>query len=180
MAHHKISIRFKRHGIVLGLAGAGLLVGCQPAEGLMEAERAAVTVKFDFDHLPLPDIPLPNDIATRPDSSSATGKRLNASMMAPTEMEQTVRELVDSLDGWGVYQPITVGFTGPIDVNSVLDGHRDVDYRLDNDVIYLINIDRDSKEFGRVHHLDVGNGKTLLTVVVGWIAVGLLVFLLGG
>ncbi|MFK5282985.1 hypothetical protein ACI3PL_25795, partial [Lacticaseibacillus paracasei] len=28
-----------------------------------------------------------------------------------------------------------------------------------DDAVYLINIDRDSEEFGRIHHLDVGNGN---------------------
>ena len=132
---------------------------CQAPEGLMRSAPAAVTVKFDFDHRPLPEIPLPNDIATRPDPDSATGLRVNASMIAPTAMEERVRRLIDSLDGWGAYQPISIPFTGPIDPASVLAGHRDPDYRLDNDVVYLINVDRDSDEFGKVHPLDIGNGN---------------------
>ncbi len=150
-----------RTGLSFGLAlGSALLLGaCQGPTGLRRAEPAAVTVKYDFDHRPLPEIPLPNDIATRPDDSSATGLRLNASMIAPTAMERRVREKVDGLDGWGAFQPITIPFTGPIDVRSVLAGHRDPDYRLDNDVVYLINVDRDSPEFGKVHPLDVGNGN---------------------
>lgn len=130
-----------------------------PPEGLVEAPRAKVTVKFDFDHRPLPDVPLPNDIATRPDPLSPTGLRVNASMIAPTEMEMRVRRLVDQLDGWGLQQPISIPFTGPIDVQSVLDGHRDPDYDLSNDVLYLIDVDRDSPDFGRLYHLDVGNGN---------------------
>lgn len=128
-------------------------------EGLVESRRAAVTVEFDFDHRPLPNIPLPNDIATRPDASSATGKRVNASMLAPTGMERRVRTMIDSLDGWGLQMPITIPFSGPIDLDSVLAGHRDADYDPRNDVVYLIDIDRDSPEFGSLHHLDVGNGN---------------------
>jgi len=34
-------------------------LACAEPEGLMRAEPAEVTVKFDFDARPLPDIPLP-------------------------------------------------------------------------------------------------------------------------
>jgi hypothetical protein len=155
----------RRHAIKFALGGLVGLIGLSSSrcgeepKGLMESDPAAVTVEFDWDNKPLPEVPLPNDLATRPDSSSPTGLRLNASMVAPTGMERQVRQLVDSLDGWGLQMPIAIPFTGEIDVESVLKGHRDVDYDLDNDVVYLINIDRDSKEFGRVHHLDVGNGN---------------------
>ncbi len=125
----------------------------------MRAEPADVTVKFDFDHRPLPDIPLPNDIATRPDSSSPTGLRINASQIAATGYERRTRTLIDGLDGWGVYQPITIPFTGPIDIEGVRARHSESDYASENDAIYLIDVDRDSAEFGRLQHLDVGNGN---------------------
>jgi len=142
----------------IGLAMLGL-VGCGEAEGLMRAMPAEVSVKFDFDHRPLPDIPLPNDIATRPDSTSRTGLRINASMSAPTGYERRTRTLIDGMDGWGVYQPISVPFDGPIDINSVIARHSEDDYDTGNDAIYLINIDRDSENFGELTHLDVGNGN---------------------
>jgi len=63
------------------------------------------------------------------------------------------------MDGWGVNQAITVPFTGPLDIQSILDGHRDVNYDLSNDVIYLIDVDPDSPEFGEKKHLDLGNGN---------------------
>lgn len=128
-------------------------------KGIAPATPAQTTVKMDFRHRPLPEIPLPNDIATRLDPASATGRRVNASMIAPTQFESRVRALIDELDGWGVLQPITIPFTGPLDVQSILDAHRDADYALADDVVYLINIDRDSDELGRLHHLDVGNGN---------------------
>lgn len=138
-----------------------LLVACQAPgpEGLARAKPAAVTVKWDIFHKPLPEIPLPNDIATRFDATSPTGRRVNASLIAPTLLEQRVRRLADQLDGWGSFQPITIPFSGPIDVRSVIRGHRDVDYAEANDVIYLVNVDRKSKSFGKIHHLDVGNGN---------------------
>lgn len=156
-----MSKKVATRSIWLGLTALSLTYGsgCAEPEGLMRAIPADVTVKFDFDAKPLPDIPLPNDIATRPDADSRTGKRINASVIAPTELEQQVRGLIDGLDGWGVYQPITIPFTGELDVDSILSRHRDDDYNLSNDAIYLINVDRDSDEFGKIHHLDVGNGN---------------------
>ena len=37
---------------------------------------------------------------------------------------------------------------------------RDPNYGLDDDVIYLVNIDPNSPEQGQLHHLNVGNGDT--------------------
>jgi len=139
-----------------GLAGCGQ--SDEPA-GLAGAQAAATTVKMDFFHKPLPEIPLPNDIATVYDGKSATLRRVNASMIAPTQFERRTRELLDDLDGWGLLQPITIPFTGPIDPLTVLAGHRDADYDPADDVIYLIDIDRRSPDFGKIQHLDVGNGN---------------------
>lgn len=137
-----------------------LLAACSNApEGLAPAQPAGTTVKMDFYHEPLPEIALPNDVATRYDETSPTHRRVNASMLAPTRFEARTRELLDRLDGWGVYQAITVPFTGPIDVNSILSRHRDADYDTSDDAIYLVNIDPASPELGKIHHLDLGNGN---------------------
>ena len=128
--------------------------------GLAAAEPSTTHVKMDFFHRPLPELPLPNDIATRHDASSATKRRINASMVAPTAFESHVRAKLDELDGWGVYQPIAIPFEGrPLNVASILAAHRDADYAFDNDVIYLINVDRKSKRFGELRPLDIGNGN---------------------
>jgi hypothetical protein len=128
-------------------------------EGLAKATPAATTVKYDFLHRPLPEIPLPNDIATRHDATSPTGRRINASLIAPSGFERSTRALIDEVDGWGVYQAISIPFTGPLDVQSILDGHRDADYAPENDVVLLVNVDRDSAGFGEHIPLDVGNGN---------------------
>ena len=134
-------------------------LGDEP-EGLHAAKAAATTVKFDFFHRPLPEIPLPNDLATRYDAKSATGRRINASMVAPTAFESRTRKLIDELDGWGIMQPITIPFSGPLSIQSIWDGHRkDKNYDLKDDVVYLINVDPKSKSFGKVHHLDLGHGN---------------------
>ena len=144
----------------LGLLCFLLVASCSDdPTGLAPAGDAQTTVKMDFLHRPLPEIPLPNDIATRYDADSATGRRINASVVAPTLFEQRTRELIDELDGWGVFQPISIPFSGPIDVMSIVEGHRDIDYATENDVIYLVNVDRDSREYGQIQHLDLGEGN---------------------
>ncbi|MEZ4300686.1 MAG: hypothetical protein R3B70_37470 [Polyangiaceae bacterium] len=149
---------------LLALAAGSALTGpaCMavPSEGLAPAEPSTTHVKMDFTHRPLPEIPLPNDIATRYDATSATTRRINASMIAPTSFESGIRARIDSLDGWGVYQPIAVPFEGrPLDVATILAGHRDADYAFGNDVVYLINVDRKSPRFGELRPLDLGNGN---------------------
>ncbi|MGM0577367.1 MAG: hypothetical protein ACQEXJ_16705 [Myxococcota bacterium] len=143
-----------------------VLAGClsEEPEGIAASEEAAVTVKMDFLHRPLPEIPLPNDVATRYDETSPTKRRINASMVAPTGFERRTRTLIDQLDGWGVYQPISIPFTGPLDPQTVIDAHWGDDYDLSDDVVYLVNVDEDSPEFGRLHHLDMGQGNYPVTL----------------
>ncbi len=152
--------------LLAALFGLWLGAGClgEPAEGLAPAPISSTTVKMDFHHRPLPEIPMPNDVATRPDVTSATGRRINASMVASTRFEGRIRQLVDGLDGWGVFQPITIPFSGPLDVKSILAGHRDPGYDTQNDVVYLINVDRRSPRFGKIQLLDVGNGNFPVTI----------------
>lgn len=159
---------YLRHSCVHLIFFSIVLQGClSTLEPLGEVPKSPVTVKMDFLHRPLPEIPLPNDIATRYDPSSPTGRRINASMIAPTQLESKVRELIDQLDGWGVNQPITIPFTGPIDPRSILAGHRDPLLDLDNDVIFLINVTRQKDpnnpnevdHYGEIIRLDVGAGN---------------------
>ncbi|MCP4225318.1 MAG: hypothetical protein GY773_18425, partial [Actinomycetia bacterium] len=133
-------------------------LGCSSeVEGLAPAQPARITVKLDFFHKPLPEMPLPNDLATRYDPTSLTTRRINASMVAPTGIEVRLRERVDQMDGWGVLMPISIPFTGPIDIQSVVDRHDDVDYASADDAVYVVNITPESPEYGQITHLDIGN-----------------------
>jgi pimeloyl-ACP methyl ester carboxylesterase len=138
-----------------------LLVACfsQAPEGIAPAQPANTTVRMDFEHRPLPEIPLPNDIATRFDPESPTKRRINASMVASTRHESIIRQQIDEIDGWGALQPISVPFTRPLDVTSVLNGHRDADYDFSNDVIYVIDVTEGSPDYGKPVALDLGNGN---------------------
>lgn len=161
--NERLSLRFRNRwtsllALTMGL-GASACTGADPA-GLAPIEPSTTHVKMDFYHRPLPELPLPNDIATRYDATSATKRRINASMVAATSFESHVRAKIDELDGWGIYQPIAIPFEGrPLSIASILAGHRDADYAFDNDVIYLINVDKKSKRFGELRPLDVGNGN---------------------
>ncbi len=141
--------------------------GCaEPPAGLAPAEDGpGPKVVFDFARRPLPEIPLPNDLATRPDASSPTGKRINASMVAPTNIEATARRRIDELSGWGTYQAITVSFDAPIDVADVWKRHRDYqapggrDYGFEDDAVFVIDVTPGSPGFGRPVPLDLGEGN---------------------
>ncbi len=67
-------------------------------------------VVFDVTRRPLPEIPQPNDVATFPDPTSRTGRRINTSLVAPTRLETRARADFDTLEGWGTFAPITVAF----------------------------------------------------------------------
>lgn len=138
----------------------------QPPAGLFETPPGdGPTVVFDFDRTPLPEIPFPNDIATRPDPTSPTGLRVNASMIASTELEHTARRRIDELSGFGVYQPITVRFDAPLDLDAIYARHRDhrrpdgKDYDFANDAVYLVDVTPSSPDFGKPVPLDFGEGN---------------------
>lgn len=157
---------------ILTLGLAATLAGCDggglpPSLGTPDRnEGDGPVVKWDLFAKPLPEVPLPNDAATRPDPNSPTGRRINASKIAPTEMEANSRAKIDELDGWGVYSPISFGLTHPtdpeaavLDVQNIIDRHVGDDFEFSDDAIYLINIDPDSDKFGLPVPLDLGEGN---------------------
>src|SRR5881394_4018063 len=104
------------------------------------------TVRFDLAHQPLPEIPIPNDVATWPDPTSRTGLRINASLVAPTAIEKKARVQFSKMEGWGTFAPIWVSFdvdrsqpgyadyAGPaIDLANVKRRHQGDDYDFADD-----------------------------------------------
>ncbi|MCA9773281.1 MAG: hypothetical protein KC466_12785, partial [Myxococcales bacterium] len=84
--------------------------------------------------------------------------RVNASMIGPTALEGDLRRLLDGLDGWGTFQPISVRFTSRIDVADLAARHQEnVDFS--DDAVFVINIDPSSPEFGEAAMLDMGRGN---------------------
>ncbi|HIA02805.1 MAG TPA: hypothetical protein EYN66_13005, partial [Myxococcales bacterium] len=140
----------KREIVVLGIA---LLVfactGDPPSSPLGDsAQGQGPVVVFDLLHKPLPDIPLPNNVATRIDPASPTGRFVNVSKIAPTYLEQDLRAKADTLDGFASFAPITVSFNSPLDLSNIVERHAKND-DMSDDVMYLVDIDRESPEFGK-------------------------------
>jgi hypothetical protein len=129
-------------------------------------------VKFDVTHRPLPEVPLPNDLATFADPTSRTGRRINVSLVAPTFMERNAREDFTSMEGWGISAPISVGFDrgvgvdpreAAIDLQDVAARMQDDEHDLSNDPFYIVNLTTGLPVF-----IDVGNGYYPVTVRDPW------------
>ena len=103
---------------------ASALAACrsaEPFEGLAPAQQTGgPRIVFDLTRKPFPEVPFPNDILTRVDTSSPTGLRLNSSVVAPTQLERDLHSRLDSLDGFGTFAPLTVAFDADIDVPGLL------------------------------------------------------------
>ncbi len=155
------SVYFK-HTLLAALAA--LTTAC--LEGNTEPEALRITrptggprIKFELDERPFPEIPFPNDLATRPDPSSPTGKRVNVSLRGGIEAEQRVRAEINRQTGFGLYSPISVSFDKPLDLYNIIRRHQEPVPSFEDDVVYLVNIDRDSPWFGELVMLDMGRGN---------------------
>jgi len=135
------------------------LSACESAAtGLVRTpDGSGAKVRFDTFHKPLPDIPLPNDFATRYDASAQTRRRINASLVVPTAWEFSTRQALDALDGWGTLAPISVSFEAPLDVENILKRHGDR-FDASNDTILVIDVTKGSPDFCKPVPLDVGQG----------------------
>ncbi|MBL9039368.1 MAG: hypothetical protein JNG84_12695, partial [Archangium sp.] len=144
-----------------------VLGSCAAPEGkglMASPEGSGAQVRFDPFHRPLPEIPLPNDFATRFDASSPTKRRINASTLAPTEWEKAARTEIDALDGWGTYQTVSVGFDKPLDLLNIVRRHQRDDYDPSNDAVYVVDITADSPDYCQPMPLDMGEGNFPLTL----------------
>ena len=139
-----------------------LLTGCLggPApEGWAPAHpTSGPTVVWDPLAEPLPEIPLPNDAATRLDPSTATGRRVNVSLdAARTSFEREVRAAFDAMDGFSTYLPITARFDAPLDVVDLRARHTGPDLR--DDAVFLLNVDPGCARYGEEIALEMGGGQ---------------------
>jgi hypothetical protein len=139
------------------------VLGCSPdggPEGLRRAVKTGgPTVVFDLVRRPVPELPLPNDVATWPDPSSRTGRRLDPSLLAPTAIEQRARAQLARLEGFGTFSTISIPFDAPLDVADIAARHAADDYELTNDAVYLVDISPGSPRYGVPVPLDVGAGN---------------------
>ncbi|MBM4372104.1 MAG: hypothetical protein FJ098_10650, partial [Deltaproteobacteria bacterium] len=147
-----------------------ILVACEgpPPGGLRQAPGSGgPRVRFDLDAKPLPEIPLPNDVATRFDPTSPTGRRINVSLEATTRAEREMRERINTLDGFGTFQPITVSFDAPLDLENIRARHAS-NHDFSDDAVVLVNVDPDSPGFGEPVPLDAGQGNYPLGMEWPW------------
>jgi hypothetical protein len=152
--------------LCIGLGGAWSCVDRAPGGDARTRSGPGATVRFDLAHEPLPEIPLPNDAATWPDPTSRTGLRINASLVAPTAIEEKARQRFSQMEGWGTFAPISVAFdlprdgayadyAGPaLDLATLRARHQGDDYDFADDAVYLINLDT-----GVPAVLDLGAGN---------------------
>ena len=99
---------------VLALGLSACVSGGQPLVGHKLAERTeGPLITWDLFAEPIPEVPFPTDIATRPDTTATTGRRINASLSAPTEFERELRENMAGLDGWSTLGAIWIKFEAP-------------------------------------------------------------------
>jgi hypothetical protein len=150
---------------LLALAVASSCVDEAP-EGLFlaQVEEGAPVVVFDPNAKPLPEIPLPNDLATRLDEDEPfTGRRINVSFDAPTAVERDVRRRAELNNGFGTYSPITVSFSKALDLWNIIDRHqRNTDFA--DDAVYLVDVTPGSPTYLQPALLDMGRGNFPVTL----------------
>ena len=151
----------------------GLLCSCagdRPDVPGFSISEGQVRIVYDVNDKPFPNVPLPTDAATRLDDTSLSGRYVNISKVGVTFVESDTRARANQLTGFGAYMPITFSFDGAIDVANVIQRHCDnSDQWMDSwarkacpnkdkadDVLWLINIDPDSPDFGEKVALDLG------------------------
>ncbi|MBP7126950.1 hypothetical protein KBD49_11365 [Myxococcota bacterium] len=144
-------------------------VACGPEPAGIAPTRpgSGPLVVWDAEARPLPEIPFPNDSATRLDPTSPTGRRVNVALVGSTRLENKIREKANELDGFGTFAPLWVSFSDDLDVQDFARRHRD-NRDLSDDAVYLVDIDPASPEFGRPMPLDAGQGNVPLGLEWPW------------
>ncbi len=150
--------------LALGALLVGVTVGCssnfKPEVLGSTPPGNGPVVNFDVYHTPFPEIPLPNDFATRFDPGSPTHLRLNASIFAAhTAWEQQTRAELDKASGWGTLAPITVSFSKPIDPNVIIKRHYNDNFNFKDDAVLVIDVTPGSPGYCEAVPLDLGQGN---------------------
>ena len=148
------------------LAVAGSLLACpgEPPTGLLATPAGSgPRIVWDLDAKPLPEVPFPIDVITRGDPTSPTGRRINVSTHAPTEVERKLRRRANRMDGFGTYAPISVRFDAALDLDNIIRRQRsNKDFA--DDAVLLVNLQPGSPHFGKLSPLDFGHGNFPVTV----------------
>lgn len=129
-------------------------------EGLAEARvSGGPRIVWDLDARPFPEIPFPNDLATRVDPTSSTGRFVNVSLEGASKAEEDVRAKVNQMTGFGTVSAMWVRFNAPLDLRNLLDRHAELVPDFSNDAVYIVNVDRKSENFGQLMLVDIGRGN---------------------
>ncbi|MEE8410157.1 MAG: hypothetical protein V3T05_11165, partial [Myxococcota bacterium] len=152
-------MRFEKLGWIAVVAATGCYSGGAALQGLYPSnpDDTGPQIVWDLFTEPLPEIPFPNDIGTRPDVTAATGRRVNVSREAPTEHERTLRRLVNTMDGFGTFAPLYVRFDGRLDIVDLHRRHNNDDPT--DDAIFLVNLNPTSSTYGQPVLLDLDGGR---------------------
>lgn len=119
---------------------------------------------FNLKKLPFPDVPYPNDVFTTLDETSPTGMRIVVPLPESgiTKAEMRLRKQLLTLDGFSTYGPIVVSFDKPLDLMNIRKRHA-LSERADNpfrdNAVFVININKKSKNYGKAVLLDLGDGN---------------------
>ena len=121
--HHFLRFIYEIHYFLSLLTS----ISCQTSpEGLrVTPDGTGPMIVVDWDAEPLPELPFPNNLATRPDPLSPTGRRLNISTVAMTNYESETRAKLNELTGFGIFSPISVAFDKDLDLDNIVARHRD-------------------------------------------------------
>lgn len=140
--------------LFLPALGASLMLAGCATEGTIptgihatEVEGATYgpSIVFEPQAHPDPEVPFPNDLAMR--VAPGGTKYMSVGRDAPTKFERRLRHHINEVPGFSAMSPISVSFTGPLDLSTVRD-----------DTVFVVNVEPGSQRFGEIVPLDLGRG----------------------
>lgn len=140
--------------VMLLIAGLTLFCGCvrdnsddiDPVDTYGNPGGDGPEVLYRPDTKP-PLIPFPNDLVTRADDTTITGRRINIPMEGDTDLEREQKRQMRKLDGFGTNASIAVSFSSPIDLKTI-----------SNDSVFIVNVQQGAGHFGEIVPCDFETG----------------------
>ncbi len=148
---HLASANAGRALVLSALVLSATLAACTATEerGLHATDIPGTTfgpsVVFEPLAEPNPEIPFPNDLATA--ISADGGSHISVRRRGVTDFERRYRHHLNEVPGFSGMSPITIRFSGPLDLSTVTD-----------ESVLVVNIEPGSQRFGEVIPLDLGRG----------------------
>ena len=146
--------------LLLIAASSGCVEENAAPEGLATSvPSGGPMIVWDLDARPFPEIPFPNDVATRVDPTSPTGRFVNVSLEGASDTEEDVRAKINKMTGFGLVSASWVRFEEPLDLQNILDRHAEPVPDFSNDAVYLVNVEPGHPNYGQFQLLDLGRGN---------------------